>query len=453
MTQALHHPRSHPPTRAAGLAASMASAALAAACTDELPEDPGWADVAPVLAAHCVRCHGAPALGGAPPTFRLDRYDDTPLPTTAPGGAAGLRRVLGAAAMAEWIAARTEDGSMPPRFPLADPDRELLARWFAGRQPVSERLVLPRRGPARPGNAPPRFSLEAVPAESGFALAYELRDPDRDLVAGELTATPALPGALPLQPTISLGELHGGRGVLSLDTALLPAGRYALEATLDDGGGAVRSLAAEVEVTPPRPAPPRLALLAPEQGDYLAAAELPVAIEVTARDADTARLTLTATLVDDRAEATPIDAVTLDVAAGATTRVTLGTAGLPAGLTYRVLAEVSDGAAKAAARSGRFRVSRETTTDTFQTISDDILAVYCLRCHAGFPRVPTLGIDLSRYRGTAEMPGVLELRRRIYQRAVIAQSMPPGSARQRGEGMTPEDRARLARWLLAGAPE
>jgi hypothetical protein len=428
------------------------SALALAACTEAAPDDPSWADVAPLLAAHCVRCHGAPAIG-APPTFRLDRYDDVIVEAGPFGDTAGVRRVLGAAAMAEWIAERAGDGSMPPRIPLAQYDRDLLASWFAARAPLDDvegSIVLPRRGPPRPGNALPTLALDAQPGAAGYQLVYELRDPDRDLVTGELVAIGQTSGA-----TIraSLGELHSGRGELELDAARFPAGRYQLEASLDDGSGVRRSGAGELQVEPPSPAPPRVTLRAPAQGDYLAASELPVAIELTAFDSDTAQLAVTATLVDDRATPTPIASRALSVAPGAPTRITLGDAALPAGLGYRVLVEVSDGQSSHRAQSGRFRVSRETTEDTFSSIADDLIGPYCLRCHAGFPRVPTLGIDLSKYRGADGKPGVYELRRRIYQRAVIAQDMPPGSARADGGAMSPDERARLARWLLAGAPE
>jgi hypothetical protein len=209
-----------------------------------------------------------------------------------------------------------------------------------------------------------------------------------------------------------------------------------------------------VEVRTPSPAPPRVTLRAPAQGELVAASELPVTIELTAFDADTPQLTVTASLVDDRATPTPIATRTVTVAAGAPTRLTLGDAALPAGLGYRVRLEVSDGNADTIARaqSGRFRVSRESSDDTFQTIADDILGRYCLSCHSSVPRVPTLGIDFSRYRGTGGKPGTYELRRRIYQRAVIAQDMPPGSTRKNGGGLSPDERARLARWLMAGAP-
>lgn len=421
--------------------------AAAAACTDEAPAEPTWADVSPVLAAHCVRCHGAPALGSAPATFRLDRYDD--LVTLAPDGT--RRLVLGAASMAEWIADRAADGSMPPRFPLAQHDRDLLDNWFTTRASDGEgELPRPARGPARPDNRSPVFTVTASPDERGLRLAYELRDPDRDLVTGQLTAL--RDGAAPL----ALDELHAGRGALLLDTALLDAGRYQLEATLDDGPGPTRRPAGALDVVPPRPAPPRLTLLAPEQGQIVAARELPLSVEVLAADADTAQLALTVTLLDDRAATVPVATVQRTVAAGSRTRVTLGDPALSeglAGLGYRVTAELSDGASIDRAQGGRFRISRDTTAESFRSIADDILGPYCLRCHASSPRVPNLGIDLSRYRGTADSPGAYELRHRIFHRAVVSQDMPPGSARLEGNGLPEEARVRLAAWLLAGAPE
>lgn len=422
----------------------LAHAFSAGACTDEAPAEPTWTDVSPVLAAHCIRCHGAPALGAAPATFRLDRYDD--LVTLAPDGT--QRRVLGAAAMAEWIADRAADGSMPPRFPLAQHDRDLLDNWFANRAPDGDGgPPLPLRGPAPSQNRPPSLAVTASPDERGLRLVYELRDPDRDRVTGQLTAQRA--GAAP----IPLGELHAGRGALLLDTALLPAGRYELEATLDDGPGPQRRNAGALDVVPPRPAPPRLTLLAPEQGHVVAARELPLTVEVLVADADSAQLSLTVTLLDDRAAAVPVAATTIAVASGARARVSLGDASLPAGLGYRVTAELSDGTSVERAQSGRFRVSRETTPDSFRSIVDDVLGPYCLRCHASSPRVPNLGIDLSRYRGTAESPGAYELRHRLFHRAVVSQDMPPGSARLAGDGLPEDARARLAAWLLAGAPE
>jgi uncharacterized membrane protein len=161
---------------------------------------------------------------------------------------------------------------------------------------------------------------------------------------------------------------------------------------------------------------------------------------------------VTVSLIDDRDPQRAIETQTLSMSAGTTRRVALGTVTTPDALTYRVVATASDGGASHLAQSGRFRVSRETTTDTFASIANDILAPRCLSCH-GFPRIPNLPIDLSIYRGTRAAPGVYDVRHRIYQRAVVAQNMPSGSARIDGADVSPPERERLARWLLAGAPE
>jgi hypothetical protein len=418
---------------------ALATIALtAAACAESAPERPTWADVAPILASQCARCHGSPALGG-PPSFRLDRYDDM----VTPEG-----RVLGAAAMAEWIAARAADGSMPPRFPLAQYDVDVLRRWYATREPLvpgAERSV-PPRGPARPDNQAPTMTLQTTASPDAVELAYELRDPDRDLVTGQLHATV---GAI----TTLVGEVHSGRGRLSLDPAVLPAGSYQLTATVDDGAGPSRLDLGATAIAPPRPAPPRLTLGAPMQGSYVAASELPFEVELTAIDADTTNLTVTVELIDDRAPATPVERKQVAMTAGSRRRVALGTATTPASLIYRVVATVSDGAASYQTSSARFRISRETTTDTFTTISNDVLGPLCYACHLGTTRVPHLAIDLSKYRGTASVLGVYDLRARIYQRAIVAETMPPGSAGRAGASLVGEARDRLARWLLAGAPE
>lgn len=427
-------------------------ACAAAACAEQAPDDPTWAEVSPILAAHCIRCHGDPAIGGAPPTFRLDRYDDVVLPAAAPGASAvGVRRILGAAAMAEWIAERAGDGSMPPRIPLAQRDRDVLANWFANRRPVDpardDGPRLPLRGDGEPGNAAPVLTAQSARRDDAVIISYQLRDPERDLVTGELFAT-APDGA-----RLALGQLHGGRGEVPLDAAALPPGTYRLEALLDDGHRRVTVAAGQAEVPALSPSPPRVALEAPEQGGYVSTDELPLSFAFTVADRDSPRFSALAMFVDDRIGPVPLQTLAINGAANTRTSLSFAPDLVSPGRTYRVVVEVNDGSTTTRAQSGRFRYEPASTSDTFQTISDDILGPYCLRCHAAFPRVPGLGIDLSAYRGTAERPGVYELRRRIYQRAVLAQDMPPGSARARGGALTAEERERLARWLLAGAPQ
>ena len=85
-------------------------------------EDPTWVDdVEPLLVEHCATCHTSPAVGGAPSTFRLDRYVDE-------------GDVAGAFSMADRIVARAVDfdpSQMPPGSApaLEASDQQTLVRW------------------------------------------------------------------------------------------------------------------------------------------------------------------------------------------------------------------------------------------------------------------------------------------------------------------------------------
>lgn len=96
-------------------------ALLLAACAPEVPDEPTWADVEPILAANCTRCHGDPSFGGAP-SLAFDDY-------------------AAASALAPRIAARvtSEASPMPPPPregevgrggpPLTDRQKEVLVLW------------------------------------------------------------------------------------------------------------------------------------------------------------------------------------------------------------------------------------------------------------------------------------------------------------------------------------
>jgi hypothetical protein len=177
-------------------------ALLLAACAPATPDDPTWvADVRPILAAQCVRCHGYPAIGGAPGTFRLDRVDDTFI-----DGAF----VRGAASMRAFIAARASElGDMPPRGTvLSSRQSDILAAW-ADTGAIGTRA----------GNRPPTATLREQNIDGDVAtLVIEVSDPDGDLVFGSLEEH----------------ELHPGRQTVKLDLARFPPGPLRLLAPLSD---------------------------------------------------------------------------------------------------------------------------------------------------------------------------------------------------------------------------
>lgn len=194
-----------------------------------LPASPSFqSDVAPIFAASCVRCHGDPAIGGAPPTFRLDGYPDCETPAN--------KIVLGAGSYAFTVVTRVVDKTMPPRFPLDDDQIEILMRWAD----EANGAVRPPRGAPRPGNRAPALVLSPAGAAR---WDYELHDPDGDLVVGTLRARLA-----PSDPGIVVASLHSGRGSVVWNTAGVAPGTYAIVAQLDDGGAAFTVDAATVVV-------------------------------------------------------------------------------------------------------------------------------------------------------------------------------------------------------------
>ena len=201
------------------------SIVVLAACAPGVPDVPSYQEhVAPILAANCLRCHGAPAIGGAPASFRLDSYGDLPDPDDPAG-------VAGAASLASDIAARvaSRDRPMPPRFALDDYQIETLARWAEN----------PIRGP-RADNLPP----EVTATVAGLTVTVRTDDPDGDVVAGELRIVSVTTEHL-------VGLVRTGTVALAIDpTWVMTPGVYQLVAHVDDGAEVHVLDAASFEVSP-----------------------------------------------------------------------------------------------------------------------------------------------------------------------------------------------------------
>lgn len=199
----------------------LAGLALAlAACVPDAPSAPSFQQhVLPILAANCVRCHGYPAIGGAPPALRLDTYGEIAVDETT--------TISGAGYNAAAIAARvTDDESpMPPRFGLDDVQRETLVAW-AGDTPFGE---APPRGAPRAGNRAPTIAIERTERiGGGLAITSRVRDDDGDLVVGELRAT--VNGVDRI-----VGAVRSGLVEIAWETTAIAPGDYPLHARLDDG--------------------------------------------------------------------------------------------------------------------------------------------------------------------------------------------------------------------------
>lgn len=189
---------------------------LAAGCASEPSFEPSYqVDVLPLVAANCARCHGVPALGGAPAWFRLDAYEDLDLTPEPDATICGVS-LCGARAMAGLSALRVRDTvyPMPPRHPLDDDQRDPFVRW----------AVQPERA-ARVDNQAPTIDLLDVTAS---AISVDVGDADGDLVSGHVRVR------APDGSERVLGPVRSGRS--ALEVPVLDGGVYELAATLDDGG-------------------------------------------------------------------------------------------------------------------------------------------------------------------------------------------------------------------------
>lgn len=418
-----------------------------AGCLDT-PAEPTWArDVQPIVAANCVRCHGAVPSGGAPTTFRLDSYDDVV-------GSDG-QIVHGALAMAQYMAIRVDrvgaraDGvtSMPPLFGLSDRQIEIINAWAIAGAP---------RGSSASGNQAPAIALRSPLGETlldgVMTIRYEITDPDRDLVIGELRAGPDR------ETSVQVGELHDGRGELAWDIGVLPAGSYQLFAVLDDGGGpadidlgsyevvhADGNVAPTVEVTTPAP--------------YALITESPLAITVRVADPDpTAVLTATVELLRDDERIMIAEDVAVTNGANI---ISWDTTAVPEAQGWVMRATVSDGLDARIAAIPGLVVSRATTALRFgDPRIQNVLIQKCSFCHNERHSIPGLFQDLTSYEDYLDIDngelvrGVSSRRGSIYRRIAVQRNMPPGSlALAGGELLTDAERADLIEWLLGGAPE
>ena len=211
---------------------------LFGACAPGVPDSPSYQQhVAPILEANCVRCHGIPVLGGAPPGFRLDAYNDY---------TAGALTISGAKTYSSIVAMRVADGDrpMPPRFGLDDYQIETLEKWDAAGAP---------RGEPEPGNRPPTATVtnilkavdeDGVEVRVKYIIDIDVRDPDPDVVGGALFANLGT-------NSVPIGLLRSGPNRIVWDTTNQPRAMHALEAKLDDGGEEISAALGGIDVEGP----------------------------------------------------------------------------------------------------------------------------------------------------------------------------------------------------------
>ena len=451
----------------------IAAAALAA-CTSA-PANPTWqTDVEPVVASNCVRCHGSPAQFGAPPSFRLDVVDDIQNPFTG-----DITR--GAGTMAAYMSARTQDGSMPPVFPLVGDAVDVFHNWVPSQDPSGATEALPAvAGDPRPANQAPTIALTKI---DDTHVAYTIDDADGDLVYGELDAKDPVGGKY---TPVAIGLQDGVHGAVTLRTSDLADGTYQLAARLDDRvlPATPTDLGVSITVTGHGAVPITATVLAPTRYDIVAPADPTPNLQLCA-DGGTGPLTATISAFDPRTPTDTIDLGTVAAVASCTaatpstatwdvTQKTVGGVVPHAGDRYVLRVAVKDTDMTHTPRTievpVRIGAPRNTTTETFSSVykpgsppdPNDILAG-CTQCHNTCSAVPNMRFNWSKWDDTAPSAdpctpniGVHTARGLIYDRVVFYQDMPPVSAHLLSSGFVPLDetkRARLAGWLLAGAPQ
>lgn len=449
----------------------MVPVLMLAACGNGVPEAPTYfADVAPILRANCVRCHGADPIDPNNPKlarFRLDRYvklDDDP---------SGLEDVWdkakdGEASAIMELAVHRAGTAMPPDYALTDRQRDILARWIGDGAP---------KGMEARENRLPEITLlaptEVTTADQTLDVRFRAWDADLDglvvqLFAHDLT-TPAAQDA-PLGDAVG-----GGERALTIDAgALASKHRFEIYAELDDG-----------YFDTPVENKHRVTLIPDLAVDHGARGTAPTVTLNTPNGGEalpgSAQITWTAT-DPDAGDTLIIDLALVSVAADGTETVAEPIAsGLPntGSFTWTIPSSVpaTDGAGKEIP----YKV-RVTATDTLgmppNTRSDSsdatlsiahvgtttltwadikpILVKNCLPCH-GQP-AKTVALEPFRldkydaadpdYPGDPDL-GVYEKKDRVYYRMVSARTMPPAAASQQP---TATEIAQVGEWILAGAP-
>jgi hypothetical protein len=216
--------RSHSSGSVSIALASAACAIGVAACssTPEVPAQPTWADVEPIIQGECAGCHGSTAKDTGL-SYRLDFYEMS----TALCGDAALALdpgvVLAGTAPAQiGTDIEVAKGARWPKMPplpspaLADWEKQTLERW----------VKAPTKGPPPAGNHLPTIRTSRLPevANGTFSFTAIVDDPDGDPVLGVIEVAGA--AFLMNRP---------GSFAVSFDASAWPAGAVRPTAVLCDG--------------------------------------------------------------------------------------------------------------------------------------------------------------------------------------------------------------------------
>ena len=439
--------------------------AALAACGGEVPASPTYfADVQPILAANCARCHGAVPSDPKIAKFRLDRYVKDDAATfdvwdyaqASAGGDAPMIRV----------AVDLEAPAMPPDYELTERQRAILTRWIEQGAPKGTRA-----------NQEPGIELidpvDPTAADQALDVTIRAWDEDGDGLIVQLWAHDVAGSEsedLPLGPAVGAG-LHR----ISLDTGTLASKRdFEIYAILDDGFADDPAQNRTRRTVIPRLAvdhgargtAPRVTLVVPNGGETLIGS---IAIAWTAVDPDPGdALSIDLDLLAVASDGSESDAATIARGlpnTGAyewtipTSIAPTDAAGRPIPYKVRVTATDQLGVpmnVRSDASDTPVSIARSMTTTLTWADVKPIFATYCVQCHGEPARSASLeSYRLDKYDASDPEPpvnsdrGVFEMKGSVYQRMITQANMPPGSEPKPSQAQ----RDMVGSWIQGGAPK
>jgi len=203
--------------------AVLTGAVAGASCAGppNVPDQPTWVDVQPILAGACSQCHGSTAseTGFG---YRLDFYDMTEDVCGEAAKALPSRGLILAGDAAHDIFTDVTPTDEPARMPPAP--GPALYDWQ--RQTIQKWTVQPVKGPSPADNRWPALEVIGLPAGVARRLQFTalLSDPDGDPVVGVIKA-----------PGVLFAMNRTGSLDVDIDTRTWPTGTQYLTAVLCDG--------------------------------------------------------------------------------------------------------------------------------------------------------------------------------------------------------------------------
>jgi hypothetical protein len=329
---------------------------------------------------------------------------------------------------------------MPPVAPLSERQIEILDRWA-----VFGDVLRPERGEPDVSDRLPELESFGFAADGDGVVTFDYRvsDPDFDVVAGELIATP------PIGDEITVtNELYSGRRTARWDTGVLEEGGYVVTAELDDGHRRRSIEVGEVAVVHPggnrAPSPATCDL---DRGEIIAVPSFAFSVAIDDDDP-----TVSVELFAVRGSESVALAGPVDVAPSSCTALPPSDlSALAEGVEYELRVVATDGGGRVREVRRPFVVGRPSGPPSFAGDIEPIFERTCAKCHKPEPLAPGGGAAFD------EIEGAQSTANRIYRRVVLEETMPPRSAAlvvaDGFEPLTAAERALIAAWLLAGAPD